>query len=185
MNRKLIKKDTRGVTMMETIIALGVLVFGVVTAMALMASTLAFSHTSEQSIIVSNLAREGIEIVRSTRDFCRASLCETVLSTGDNFFSGSVDNCYLVDSSDDNYNLKTATQDPIDCQDVINCDDCQLYLNTSDNRYNHTSGDTTIFKRAIRIESKSSYEKKVTSIVTWSERGRNHEFILEDYLTDW
>ena len=59
------KKDNSGVTLIETIVALGILTVGIVAALSLMIGTISFSQSSEQSIVVVNLAREGIEMTRS------------------------------------------------------------------------------------------------------------------------
>ena len=183
MSLKNIKKNKQGVTMMETVVALGVLILGIITILALMASAIAFSQISEHSIIVANLAREGIEVVRSIRDFSRTD--PSVLPSGaTSFFDSSVDGCYIVDVKN-NFNLHNFIDDQY-WQQIGACSGCQLYQDQTSNLYSHSAtGKETVFKRAIKIEEVSSYEKRVLSKVTWTERGRTHEFVLEDHLTDW
>lgn len=163
------KKNQSGVTMMETIVALGVLILGIITALALMASTLSFSQISEQSIIVANLGREGIEMVRSIRSLSGFD----ILSEGDKTVTINNDG-----------DLELTHLGDIGSISIESCINCSLYL--FNGRYVHNDdGDPTIFKRLITISDESASEKKVISQVYWTERGREHTFKLEDHLTDW
>ncbi|MBU4360304.1 prepilin-type N-terminal cleavage/methylation domain-containing protein [Patescibacteria group bacterium] len=161
------KKHQQGVTLIETIVALGILTVGIISALSLMISSISFSQSSEQSIVVVNLAREGIEMTRSIKDL-------------DGFSSLSNDE-YIVDAntSGDLELDSSAVSSPISA-----CDKCSLYL--YDGRYTHNdNGQLTIFKRLITISSPQSYEKKIISEVYWMERGRVHTFTLESHITDW
>ena len=104
--------DKLGVTLIETIVALGVLILGIVSALALMSSSLSFSKTSEQSIIVVNLAREGIEIVRSIREI-------------EGFNSSELGAGHKIAVIDDEGGLGLS-----DAGDyaISGCDNCSLYL---------------------------------------------------------
>lgn len=168
-------RRTDGVTMMETIVAIGVLVLGIVTALSLMAASLAFSQSSEQSIVVVNLAREGIEIVRSIRDLNRSfdQSPISILTNGD----------YIVGADGD---LVLTPASFYGGEDISNCTNCYLYL--SGGKYVHSGLDNeiTIFRRLITISDEvAGQEKKIVSQVYWVERGRAHSFVLEDHLTNW
>lgn len=156
-----------GVTLIETIVALGILIMGIVAALALMTSSISYSQASEQTIVVVNLAREGIEIVRSIRDLNGWSGIATgVWLTSINYVSGDLE---LV-AADQN--------DPKDCGN------CQLQL--YEGRYLHNSpGVATIFKRLVIINDVNEYEKNIVSQVYWTEHGREHYYTLETNLTDW
>lgn len=54
--------------MLEAIIATGIIVTAVSSALTLVASSIRASKESETSIVASNLAREGVEVVRAIRD---------------------------------------------------------------------------------------------------------------------
>ena len=58
----------RSFTLLETIIALYVLMLGMVSAMALSSQSLGVAARFKQELIATNLAQEGIELVRSKRD---------------------------------------------------------------------------------------------------------------------
>lgn len=165
--RFILKNNQQGITLIETIVALGILTIGVVAALSLMLGSISFSQSSEQSIVVVNLAREGIEMVRSIKDL-----------DGFNILTNGI---YIVDadSSGDLELDSMGVNSPIS-----SCGKCNLYLYNG--RYTHNdSGELTIFKRLITIVSPQSYEKKILSAVYWVERGRPHTFTLESHITDW
>lgn len=61
-------RTQRGQSMLEAIIATGIIVTAVSSALTLVASSIRASKESETSIVASNLAREGVEVVRAIRD---------------------------------------------------------------------------------------------------------------------
>jgi type II secretory pathway pseudopilin PulG len=60
--------DRRGQTMIEAIIALGIIVTSVASALTLVSTSINAEKESEALITAGNLAREGIEVVRMLRD---------------------------------------------------------------------------------------------------------------------
>lgn len=159
----------QGFTLIETIASLGVLLFGIVTSLTLMTATFSSSKETEQVLVVVNLAREGIELVRNIRD------------TESQGFSALSDGEWIIDA--DNFLLTIPAQ--FSGSEVItNCTNCTLKLSAS-NKYNHTLGTNTIFKRMVTITPVSVWEKEIISEVMWQDRGRTHTFLLEDHLTDW
>ncbi len=160
-----LKKEKQGVTLMETIVALGILTMGIITALSLMTSSISFSQSSEQSIVVVNLAREGIEMTRGLK-----------------FLSGF--EALTEGTKTVTINNSGALEFRLGSSPIKDCSTCNLYLYNG--RYVHnSSGTPTIFKRLITISNESANEKKILSQVYWSERGREHAFTLEDHLTNW
>lgn len=62
------KKNTSGFAIIEILIWIFIFTLGLLSTYALVAQTINFNEYSKNSIIASNLAREGIEIVRNIRD---------------------------------------------------------------------------------------------------------------------
>lgn len=60
--------NPKGQTLLEVIIAIGVILTGVVSTVALAIYSMSVGQVSENQIIGSNLAREGIEVIRNIRD---------------------------------------------------------------------------------------------------------------------
>lgn len=63
-----IKNDRRGQGFIEAMVALTIIVTSVTSALALVQSSLTSTRISGSEVIAANLAREGIEVVRSARD---------------------------------------------------------------------------------------------------------------------
>ncbi|HOZ36724.1 MAG TPA: hypothetical protein PLR18_02750 [bacterium] len=182
-----------GLTLLETTIALGILMLGILASLTLMLSSFNYIQSSEDEIVVVNLAREGLEIVRSVRN--NNSNPPSGETDVVDIFTGTFDNkSYLVDSGD-NSTLGISNQVAnISAGDINQCNagdnaPCRLYL-TSSGRYTHdyTAGEPTTFSRLVTIFSSPdgySYEKKIVSTVSWQVKGRTHVLSLETRLTDW
>lgn len=61
-------KNNRGETIAETLIALSILAIGITLSSTLMANSLKNVNVSKNRVIAVNIAREGIEAIRSIRD---------------------------------------------------------------------------------------------------------------------
>jgi len=165
-------KKNKGFTLVETIVAIAILLLGIFSALTLMASSLSFSQSSEQMIVVVNLAREGVEMVRVVRDM--EGFDSAKLDEGDKIIT--------IDTNDGDLEVNSAGTSQIE-----DCVVCDLYF--KNDRYVHdVSGALTIFKRLIIIENMDNSpvtEKKIVSTIYWTERGRSHTFKLETYIKDW
>jgi hypothetical protein len=63
-----VRSDRRGIGLLEAMVALLVLMIGIVSIIVLMLSSTLSARISRDQLMASNLAREGVEIVRSVRD---------------------------------------------------------------------------------------------------------------------
>ena len=185
-----------GLSLLETTIALGILMMGILASLTLMLSSFNYIQSSENEIVVVNLAREGLEIVRSVRN---NNSNPPVDQTPVNIFSGAFDNkSYVLDSS---VNTTLGTSNlvaNVDAGNISQCNSgantsCNLYL-TPSGRYTHNSSDNepTAFSRLVTISpfvdstgTNHLYEKIITSTVSWESKGRVRTFSLETRLTDW
>lgn len=182
----ILKNNQQGVTLLETIFALAVLVTGILAVLTLATSSISLSQSSEQSIVVTNLAREGLEIVREIRDYTKGGDLSKI--TGSSFFNASMDKCYFVDVNEaGNFKLQTANSFACtNLNSLSTCTNCLLYKDQTSGKYTHTSsGVVTVFRRAVQIKTISTTEKEVLSRVVWTEHGRSHSFLLVTNLTDW
>ena len=187
-----------GMTLFETVIALEILVVGIISVISLAQASLILSKASENNIVITNLAREGIEIVREVRDFSKSGNASSVFANQNiRFFNTDTDpmteevanGCYILDAVD-NFGLKVLA-DGVNCAgsnfDVSGCTNCQLYINSSNGLYEHASatGALSPYKRVVKIINSSAIEKKVLSKVFWNEHGRKRELTIEAYFYDW
>ncbi len=187
MNSNNFKKiiNQRGLTLMETTIGLGILMIGVMASLTVMFSSFKYTQQSEYEIVVVNLAREGIEIVRSMRNN------EDDNDPNDfNIFDLTENTKYKLDIEDDNSmsNIEQKKISDSSVTSVSNCDSCQLYFKNGKYVHDSNGSTPTIFKRLIKIENTNpnkSFAKKVISEVSWTAKNRTYSYTLETYLYDW
>ncbi len=173
-----IKKNSRGLTLMETTIALGILMMGILASLLLMNGSFRFSHQSEYEIVVVNLAREGLEIVRTMRNNYSDS-------NDFNIFNLSGDHYYAFDAITTNSLSDVNVHQVSGVTQASQCSACRLYF--TNGRYLHTVGGApTIFRRLIKIKSTNhDYDKKIISEVSWQVKNVNYSYSVETYLSDW
>ncbi len=72
-------------TLIEIVVAIFIVTMGTVGAFSLIQRTIAFTVISSSRLVAANLAQEGIEIVRNTRDtnWLSGNLWDQGLSSGD------------------------------------------------------------------------------------------------------
>lgn len=68
MTRTSIDKHQNGVTILEAVVAIFVIMVGLISALALIISSIAGARTSKNQLIAGNLARQAIEVVHAKRD---------------------------------------------------------------------------------------------------------------------
>jgi len=183
---KLNKLLKRGQSLLETIFALGILLIAVTGILALAVSGATSQKESESQIIANNLAREAIEVVRNSRD----SNWLSDLNWNYGFGQGQIAIVYF-DRQTGSWNFDFNPQDYF------------LYV-SYDGLYLHdSSGRKSPFSRRIIFEyicqDQDGYEAikypcdsdeqeiglKLTSEVSWSEKGKDRKVTLEDLLYDW
>ena len=158
----------KGFTLVETVVSIGILLMGISASLTLITSTIAYSKQTENLVVVVNLAREGIEVVRSIRDVTVFA----VLPPGNT--------SWIVDRETTSLTIPATYSGGTD---IHACTNCVLYLNN--NQYRATSGTATVYWRLIKINTLSATEKEVVSTMRWTEHGRVHTYTLTTILTDW
>lgn len=151
-----------GFTLFETIVATGLILVGLVAALALITTSLFYASNIQDRLIAANLAAEGIEIVRNIRDnnWLKSISWNNGLTDGD----------YQV--AYDSTALSAYSGQPF------------LFDSTA-NLYGYASGATTPYVRKISITNISANEIKVVSTITWRGRGVSYSNSAEDRLFDW
>jgi len=175
-----IKFNHNGLTLMETTIALGILMIGILSSLSLMSSSFKFSRHSENEIVVVNLAREGLEIVRSMRN-----------NQDDNnpndfdIFSLNNDTNFILDSRTSNSNAEM-TANIVNASSASTCTECLLYFKNGQYVHDSVGGTPTIYRRLIKIEDTASpNERRIISEVSWTVKNKTYTYDLETHLTDW
>jgi len=159
------KQDLKGFTLIEIIAVLFVVSLGMIGVLSLIIQNIQSHNINKRSIIAYQLAQEGIELIRKTRDtnWARAERWNKNLDSG----------MFYMDFRDDFP------------QSLISSDQKNLYKN-SDGFYVHGTGvEPTPYKRILVIENLTAYSMRVYSRVTWSDRNKVFNYDLETLLFNW
>ena len=186
-----------GMTFMEVIVAVTVLIVGVIGGLTLTIFNLNTSVASEGKLMAANLAREGIEVIRQFRD-------SNWLGNDDwnNGFSGIG---RLIVEFDPAGNIWSITE--VDVAGIVSCTECQLYYDSADGIFSHSSaGEATGYKRLITIneicwqdsiedEAVLNYGSQcsantlvgyqLTTEVVWRDNNLDRTLSIIDRIYDW
>lgn len=161
----------KGFSLIELIVCLFIINFGMLGVLSLVLQNIKVENINKNALIAAQLAQEGIELVRNTRD---NNWLNKETDWKSNVANYSNKPTYIVD-----YLGNNKAVDKID--DV----DTKLYIN-KDGYYTHDSANnfSTVFSRLISVSDKTDY-LIVSSAVRWKERDNYHDYIAEVYLYDW
>lgn len=168
---------------METVFAVGILLLGLGAAVTLVASSVQSSQKNKDTIVVTNLAREALEIVRSVRDGAQ---------TGQGFGS-LTEGVWVIDADTTTFDISSTTLTPAVPAvgvgvpaHIRDCTNCELvFLGGKYVTSAHSGGSSTSYARMVEIIDAGVYEKRITATVSWTEKGRTHEYTLETELWNW
>jgi Tfp pilus assembly protein PilV len=159
---------SNGFTLVEALVSLTLLTVALVPAFYQATQAVSLSLTVRNSMTASNLAVEGVEVVRAVRDA--------------NWFAGSpfaqgLDSCAPASGGcrveyDSTAVLPLSGNAPLR-YDLIN------------GLYQYAAGDDSDFSRRITIEQITPKELQVVSEVSWTERNIDKTFAIEYHLYDW
>jgi len=197
-NRIFKKGYRRGFTVLETLVAISVLLVGIVGPISLITHALFSTSFSRNHIVAYNLAQEGIELMRALRD--DMALCPTLGPT--NFANlGSLAPGYfefdaLLSTTIGCGAVSMNVPQPI--QKIASTCNTPLHLNSG--MYTYTGGTLTGFSRCVRVCSPPDAvpcsavsdldvpgvdQIEIISTVSWEERGAIKNISLRDRLYNW
>lgn len=152
----------KGQLLIESGIAISILVIGLLGIFGLLSRSLGLNNIISSQYIASNLASEGIEVVKNLID------------------------ANIIQYRPWNQNISTGSYEVIYNSPALESNqDRFLRFDSSDNIYNYQSGQPTFFKRVIEIENIGSDEIRVNSKVNWQIRGGSYSVNLEDHFFNW
>lgn len=156
-----------GQSLLESMIALGVLITGFLGMLVLLSNSLGLYRVTSEQYIATYLASEGVEIVKNLLDsgVIQERAWGSVLPPG----------AYEIDYATD---LQAESPSPYSARKILYSADI--------GRYGYGAGDETPFRRKIVIEEISSDEIRVNSIVDWVTRGGGQFSVnIEDHFMNW
>lgn len=175
--KKTLKNSNSGFTLIETLVAIVVLVTVVVGTMTAVQGGISSYIFSKNQIVAFYLAQEGFEQIRNMRDENRTKnvnwLTGIAATASDPCAFGSVCTVSPVESS-------VATR----CAGAGSCPKLRQDTTTKFYGYN-SSWPETIFRREITLTSISSSEIAITVTVDWSKGSVTRQFKARENLFNW
>ncbi len=177
--------DNSGQTMLEIILALGVMTMVIVSIITLVTRGISTSGQSSQNLIAIELAREGIEVARGVRDsnWLSGENWDEFLFQAD----GDRDAVPVFEYATNEWSLDFSL-DGIEHAPVMLDDGMYLQSDTQ-------SGRPTEFYRILEFEfldkditgvsERERYAVQVTSRVRWKDRGKYVEIKIQEELFNW
>lgn len=166
-------------TLIEIMVAISVMTIGVVGVYALVPRVISTTSMNIDRFLASQLAREGIELVRNIRD-------TNWLQAADLSKSSPWDDGLPSGEWEADYSTLTFanTADFEKCTDGgHNCDTCDGdFLKIENGFYNYASGTKTPFKRKITISPQGD-GLNIKVQITWA--GKGSPLGVEENLYDW
>ena len=185
MKEKRSKEYKKGFTLVETLVAVSVLIIAIVAPLEFVSRSVSYGRSANDETTSIYLAQEAIEAIRNERD--RFSLTPgagwdaflaSLGSPSSSCFSSS--GC-IVDMAN-----QFGAGGPLFIDAcVVTCP--QMTQNTSTKLYSYGSGaswKTTPFTRTIKIISQTTNEIKISATVSWSTGGPN-QFTTVEHLYNW
>ena len=172
----------KGFTLIETLVAISILVLSVTGAFAAAQKGLSSSTYSKNQIIAFYLADEGIEVIRNLRD----QNALNGLNSSSNWLTGIAQN-----GSDQCYFNKKCTVDAVNntltqCPGGFSSANCPILLQSPNGFYGYTPGWTnTIFTREVGLTSISPDEISVLVHVTWQQGAITRQFDVRENMMNW
>ncbi len=154
-----------GFSLMEVIIAIGVIVTTLITLIALISSVVSGLKPAKFKLTATSLAQEGLEIVRNIRDSNWLSYKRVPENWRDGLAAGDYRAQY-------------------DELTLFSWADLPLKID-SNGFYQYNSGSNTPFKRKITIGHIGDNQIKAVSEVTWQEKGKSYTIEAESRLYNW
>lgn len=167
-----------GLTMLEVIFSMGIVMVGMLGVVTLLQQNIVAQNINKNSLLSAALAQETVELLRNQRDTNQRNESDNWL-TGD---SAGTDSDILQDGT---YVISyDGTID--DTVDDFSHDGTILYLDSSDNYYIHESAGNSLtpFRRLVTVVDNTA-NIDITVEVRWSERGRDHDYKIDARLYDW
>lgn len=176
-------RSNRGFTLVETLVAITVIMTAIAGPLYAMQQTLKMSQSSRDQLVASSLAQEGVEFVRAIRD--NNYLYNNylyVIGTGQ-------ERSWLfgIDGTDSSTNCITANCVVDPTQNVVSRTIEPLYLSTTGLYNQKATGAVTPFTRTVRITRIGGTMTEVSVVVqvSWESRGTAQNVTITDHLHDW
>jgi type II secretory pathway pseudopilin PulG len=168
-----------GFTLVETIIAIAILVTAVGGVLSSVSRSISAGSVATNQMTAIYLAQEAIEAARWVRD------SKKVAGSGGSWLQG-ISQCLGSGCSVDVSDWVAGPDLQSGCSQGDACS--RLQRHSASGLYGHQSGagwNDTVFLRHLLLESVESHEQRLTATVTWTQRGTTRNIVLRENIFDW
>lgn len=174
--REAARRLVPGFTLLETIVALGLIVTALAGPFSLATRGIFTAKFGKSKIVALNLAQEGIELIRQMREnnvlggYDWRGLAGPCTGTCTRLQNGSY--------QPDVYTAANGATPPLATGAV-------MLFDAISGLYNQAAGSPTPFVRTVSISTPASHQMRVISAVAWTESGIQRRVQLETTFTNW
>jgi len=165
---KALGKNNFGLSLLEIVVAILVVTMGLVGVLPLITQNIQVEYINKNNLIASQLAQEGLELVRNIRD--------NNWLAGNDWDNGLTPGTYIVDYTGNINSVAGIGEARLQQRDDVGEEDY----------YWHGEGDPdSIFSRLITITQTSSELLNVSCLIQWEDRGQTYQYVADTVLYDW
>lgn len=172
---KTFRKTVSGFTLIETFVAVSVLLISLVGPLSIASQSLRSAYYARDQVTAYYLAQEAIEYVRAKRD-------QNYIA-GTSWISG-LEACEVIGGNDPSCSIDFKNFTQTVCNGGV-CD--PLKLSSDDQIFNTVSGTPSLFTRSLKIIPVANNADEVTLQVTvsWVSAGISRSFQLKEDIFNW
>ncbi len=171
----ILNKKNEGLTLIETLIAITILLMSTVMPMVIYSSSIMNSIYAGEQITATYLAQEGVELMKYDV-YTEFNNNSEWFNTLPNCNGQGIGNQCTIDIPNGNI-----------CRGSF-CD-TNLYIDSTTNLYTHLSGVSnklTKFSRTIKFDKNPPKDSAmISSTVTWKSGGKNRSVTVDVFMTKW
>jgi len=165
------KYNNSGFSITEVVISIFIITIGLVGVLSLVNQNIKAQFINKNNLIASQLAQEGLELVRNIRD--------------KNWLDPANPWTFDIIANPDGNKIYTIEYDG-DINEVTGIDDQAAELKITGGYYDHRSGDDSIFRRIITTTNDFAASlTNVSCIVQWTDRTGTYQYVADTILYDW
>jgi len=165
MPDKSLRNKIKGQSLVEALVAMSVILFGVLGVFTLLTRSLGLNRVVSDRYVATYLASEGVEVIKNIVD---SNIIQS-RAWNENVTAGAYEVQYDTAGS----NIQTSQ-------------DRTLFFDPNTKLFQYNGGNTTFYKRTVTTQTLSGgNELQVNSVVDWNSHGGTYSINIEDHFYNW